>query len=213
MSKDLEQLRREYTQGGLSREQLAAEPMEQFEAWLQQAIDAGLPDPTAMTVATVSADGKPSQRIVLLKKVGPEGFVFYTNLQSRKAQDIRNNSAISLHFPWHALDRQVKVVGVAQPLGRTEVLKYFLSRPKDSQIAAAISEQSRTISSRQFLLQQFNAMKEKLKNKEVPLPDSWGGFRVEPEEIEFWQGGEHRLHDRFRYTLKGDQWEIDQLAP
>ena len=212
---DLEQLRREYRRDGLDRDQLQDHPINQFRIWLQQAIDADIHDPTAMTVATVAADGQPSQRIVLLKQVDERGFVFYTNYESRKAQEIAANAKISLHFPWHSMDRQVKVCGKAEKVPVSESLKYFLSRPRDSQIAASISAQSRRIQSRQFLMQQFNAMKEKLHNKEIPLPDFWGGFRVVPHEIEFWQGRENRLHDRFIYQLQteNNQWSIDRLSP
>ena len=212
---DLEQLRREYRRDGLEREQLREHPIDQFRLWLQQAIDAELHDPTAMTIATVSADGQPSQRIVLLKQVDERGFVFYTNYESRKAQELGVNNKISLHFPWHSMDRQVKVCGHADKVSVGESLKYFLSRPRDSQIAASVSAQSRRLQSRQFLMQQFQAMKDKLHNHEIPLPDFWGGYRVIPHEIEFWQGRENRLHDRFVYHLQPESqvWAIERLAP
>lgn len=211
---DIQKLRREYLSLGLEREQLADDPIDQFQRWLQQAIDAQINDPTAMVVATVSADGQPSQRIVLLKQVDAHGFVFYTNLESRKAQEIKHNSKVSLHFPWHAMDRQVKICGTAAALSVKQVAKYFLSRPRDSQIAATISPQSRVVNSRQLLMQQFNAMKKKLLNGEIPVPDFWGGYCVTPSEIEFWQGRENRLHDRFVYRLQpGNQWSIERLAP
>ncbi len=210
---ELENFRREYLQGGLKRDDLKDDPIEQFELWLQQAIDAGLHDPTAMTVATVDADGQPSQRIVLLKHVDQRGFVFYTNYESHKAQDLANNPRISLHFPWHTLERQVKVRGSVEKVSVAESLAYFSSRPEESQLAAWASAQSRPVSSRQLLMQQFNAMKEKFKQGKIPLPDFWGGFRVEVSSIEFWQGGANRLHDRFQYTREGDHWDIDRLAP
>ena len=211
---DIDHLRREYLKGGLERESLLGDPMAQFALWLEQAIEAGLQDPTAMTVATVSPDGQPSQRIVLLKHVDADGFVFYTNYGSRKARDLADNPKVSLHFPWHGMERQVKVCGVAQKVPQTESLKYFLSRPKESQLAAWASEQSRPVSSRMLLMQQFNAMKEKFSKGEVPLPDFWGGYRIVPHQIEFWQGGASRLHDRFEYTAtpSGD-WQIERLAP
>jgi pyridoxamine 5'-phosphate oxidase len=185
-----------------------------FKSWLQVAIDAGIPDPNAMTVATVDSHGQPSQRIVLLKDVTEAGFVFYTNLGSRKATELKHNNKISLHFPWHMLERQVKICGEAEPLSRTAVAKYFLSRPKDSQIAAIASKQSQPISNRELLLTQWRQLKEKFKEGEVPLPDFWGGFLVKPQQIEFWQGGEHRLHDRFEYTLQTDHsWRIQRLNP
>ncbi len=210
----LEDVRREYLRGGLKREDLAENPITQFEAWLKQAIDAGLQDPTAMTVATVNADGQPSQRIVLLKQVNDKGFVFYTNYESRKAHDIEANPLVSLHFPWHLLERQVKICGRVEKVSSAESLKYFLSRPEESQLAAWASAQSRPVSSRQLLMQQFNAMKEKFSKGSIPLPDFWGGYRVVPTAIEFWQGGANRLHDRFEYQCQEDgSWDIERLAP
>jgi pyridoxamine 5'-phosphate oxidase len=210
----LEDVRREYLRGGLKREDLAENPITQFEAWLKQAIDAGLQDPTAMTVATVNAEGQPSQRIVLLKQVNDKGFVFYTNYESRKAQDIEANPLVSLHFPWHLLERQVKICGRVEKVSSAESLKYFLSRPEESQLAAWASAQSRPVSSRQLLMQQFNAMKEKFSKGSIPLPDFWGGYRVVPTAIEFWQGGANRLHDRFEYQRQEDGgWGIERLAP
>ena len=211
---DLESLRREYLHGGLSRDELAADPFEQFSIWMQQAIELEIADVTAMTVATVSTDGQPSQRIVLLKHFDDRGFVFYTNYGSRKAGELDANPKISLHFPWHTVDRQVKVCGEAVKVSAAESLKYFVSRPKESQIAAIASQQSRVLTSRSFLLNQFESLKQKFSHGEIPLPDFWGGYRVEPKEIEFWQGGANRLHDRFRYLLQKDaSWAIDRLAP
>jgi len=211
---NLEALRREYRSEGIERGDLHADPVAQFSHWLEQAVSAGISDPTAMVLATVGSQGQPSQRIVLLKQVDERGFVFYTNYESRKAKEIADTNRVSLLFPWHPLDRQVKICGTARKVSTSESLKYFLSRPKDSQIAATVSAQSRPISSRSVLLQQFNAMKEKFAQGEVPLPDFWGGFRVVPHEVEFWQGRESRLHDRFVYHQQPDgRWEIQQLAP
>lgn len=211
---DLESYRREYTKAGLEREDLAEDPIAQFDRWMEQAIASQLPDPNAMTIATVDATGQPSQRIVLLKNVDAKGFVFYTNLSSRKAQELKQNPKISLHFPWHLLERQVKVCGVAEQLSAAEVFKYFVSRPRDSQLGAWASHQSRPINSRALLLQQFEKMKNKFAQGEIPLPDFWGGFRVKPHQIEFWQGGAARLHDRFQYNLTGDgRWVIERLEP
>jgi len=210
---DLESLRREYLRGGLDREDLEDNPFRQFEKWMQQAIDLQFSDPTAMTVATVSADGQPSQRIVLLKQFDDNGFVFYTNYSSRKSEELSANPRISLHFPWHEIDRQVKVCGMAERLSTAESLKYFVSRPRESQLAAHASPQSAVLTSRGMLMNQFESIKQKFKAGEVPLPDFWGGYRVRPSEIEFWQGGANRLHDRFRYVLEGSDWQIDRLAP
>jgi len=210
---DLEALRREYLKDGLERENLADDPLDQFENWMAQFLELGLADPTAMTVATVAPDGQPSQRIVLLKHVDQSGFVFYTNYSSRKANEIDANPKISLHFPWHAVERQVKVCGVAEKVSPAESLRYFTSRPKGSQLAAAASPQSKVIASRSLLLNEFERLKQKFREGEIALPDFWGGYRVVPSEIEFWQGGQNRLHDRFRYTRSEDAWEIDRLAP
>lgn len=210
---DLESLRREYLHGGLSRDDLSANPHQQFSKWMQQALDLKIHDPTAMTVATVDKNGQPSQRIVLLKHFDEDGFVFYTNYGSRKAVELQANNKISLLFPWNDIDRQVKICGSASKVSAAESLKYFTSRPKESQIAAIASRQSDVLSSRSFLLNQFESLKQKFKEGEIPLPDYWGGFRVIAHEIEFWQGGVNRLHDRFRYKREDSEWQIDRLAP
>ncbi|MFC0141852.1 pyridoxamine 5'-phosphate oxidase [Erwinia mallotivora] len=206
-------LRREYTRGGLRRKDLPADPLSLFEHWLSQAVAAQLPDPTAMSVATVDPSGQPYQRIVLLKHFDQRGLVFYTNLGSRKAQHLENNPRISLLFPWHMLERQVMVLGMVEKLSVIDVVKYFHSRPRDSQIGAWVSKQSSRISARGVLEGKFLELKQKFQQGEVPLPSFWGGFRIRPESMEFWQGGEHRLHDRFFYQREGDSWKIDRLAP
>ena len=209
----LQDNRCEYDYGKLSRESLLDNPFEQFKLWMAQAIEADIQDPTAMSVATVNAEGKPWQRMVLLKDFDERGFVFYTNLGSRKAAEIKGNAQVSLHFPWLQLDRQVIVGGCAERLSTVDVLKYFLSRPKGSQLAAWASKQSSRVNSRQALETQFEQVKEKFSKGEIPLPDFWGGYRVVPQEIEFWQGGENRLHDRFCFKRENDQWDIARLSP
>jgi pyridoxamine 5'-phosphate oxidase len=212
--KPLQDFRKEYKRGTLDVDSLTANPMDLFNTWLQDAINAELPDPNAMTVATVDASGQPSQRIVLLKDVSDDGFVFYTNLGSRKAKDLAQNNKVSLHFPWYFLERQVRICGVAEPLSRTTVAKYFFSRPKDSQLGAWASKQSTPISTRQLLVTQFTQMKEKFAQGDIPVPDFWGGYLVRPQQIEFWQGGEHRLHDRFEYNRDANwQWDTARLMP
>ncbi|MEQ4582098.1 MAG: pyridoxamine 5'-phosphate oxidase [Pantoea agglomerans] len=206
-------LRREYTRGGLRRKDLPDDPIALFEQWLSQACEAKLPDPTAMTVATVDEQGQPWQRIVLLKHYDAQGMVFYTNLGSRKALQLAHNPRISLHFPWHYLERQVMVLGEVEKLSPLEVLKYFHSRPRDSQIGAWVSKQSSRISARGILEGKFLELKQKFQQGEVPLPSFWGGYRVKFHTMEFWQGGEHRLHDRFIYQLDHGGWKIDRLAP
>ncbi|MGL5430787.1 MAG: pyridoxamine 5'-phosphate oxidase [Vibrio sp.] len=210
---DLSDIRREYIHGGLRRKDLQTNPIDQFNHWLQQAIAANLSDPTAMTVATVDENGQPFQRIVLLKNVDDAGFVFYTNLASRKAEHIAQNSKVSLHFPWHPLERQVHITGVAEKLTTLENIKYFTSRPKESQIAAIASHQSRRISARGILEGKYLELKQKFANGEIPVPSFWGGYRIKPHSIEFWQGGEHRLHDRFLYSRQDQTWKVDRLAP
>ncbi|MGL5392731.1 MAG: pyridoxamine 5'-phosphate oxidase [Shewanella sp.] len=222
---DLSDIRREYIKGGLRRADLPANPMDLFSLWMTQARDAELSDPTAMCVATVDAQGQPFQRIVLLKRFDENGFVFFTNLGSRKAQQIAVNNKVSLLFPWHLLERQVAVLGVAEALSTVDVVKYFMTRPKDSQIAAWVSQQSSKLSARQVLEGKFMEMKAKFAQGDVPLPHFWGGYLIKPTSIEFWQGGEHRLHDRFIYTrpehaglsdnprAASSEWQLDRLAP
>lgn len=210
---DLSDIRREYTRGGLRRKDLLPDPIDQFNVWLQQAIDAGMADPTAMTVATVDKNGQPFQRIVLLKNIDHNGFVFYTNLASRKAQHLEHNQRISLHFPWHPLERQVHITGIAEKLSAFENIKYFTSRPKESQLAAIASKQSSRISARGVLEGKYLELKQKFAQGEIPVPKFWGGYRIRPQSIEFWQGGEHRLHDRFLFSQSEHQWQIERLAP
>ena len=205
--------RREYDYGTLSRENLRSNPFEQFSLWMDQALEAGIVDPTAMSVATVDTQGKPWQRMVLLKGFDERGFVFYTNLGSRKVADIMSNPHVSLQFPWLQLDRQVIVGGKAEPLSDNETSDYFKSRPISSQLAAWASEQSSPIASREVLEAQFNAVQQRFESGEVPLPEFWGGYRIVPREFEFWQGGENRLHDRFSFQRDGDSWIISRLSP
>jgi pyridoxamine 5'-phosphate oxidase len=210
----LEDIRREYISKGLSREDLLADPIQQFEHWMQQACDAEVFDATAMTLATVSHDGQPSQRVVLLKHVGADGFIFYTNLDSRKALEISANPQVSLLFAWLSINRQVIIQGVAEKLSAAEVLKYFITRPRDSQLAAWASHQSHPVGSRALLEQAFDKMKRRFAEGQVPLPGFWGGYRVRHQRIEFWQGRENRLHDRFVYTQDTlNNWCIERLAP
>ncbi|MFK7830975.1 MAG: pyridoxamine 5'-phosphate oxidase [Congregibacter sp.] len=214
MSDNYEGYRREYTQGGLRSEDLDASPIRQFERWLEQAVDAGLSDPTAMALCTIDEAGNPWQRFVLLKGFSDAGFVFYTNHSSDKAQAIAANPRVSLHFPWNELDRQVIVGGRAEKLSQAESASYFFSRPRESQIAAWASRQSRPIAKRAVLEEQVRKLREKFADDEVPMPDFWGGYCVEPERIEYWQGGAHRLHDRFRYSLDANgAWQVTQLQP
>ena len=207
-------MRRHYDRGQLRREDLLPDPIPQFESWLKDAVKEKVIEPNAMTLATATRDGHPLVRTVLLKSLDARGFVFFTNLESRKAQHIVENPHVSLVFPWLALERQVIVTGTAAKIPLRETLKYFLTRPRESQLAAWASQQSRAISSRKLLEMEWARLKEKFSAGKVPLPSFWGGFRVKPETIEFWQGGPHRLHDRFQYSRSGDgNWTIERLAP
>lgn len=212
---DLESIRREYRMGGLRRSHLAENPFQQLEHWMKQAIEANIPDPTAFVLATVDAKGQPEQRILLLKLIDANGLVFFTNYQSDKARDMAANPHVSMHFPWHHMERQIRVSGIARKIAVDESRAYFNSRPRESQLAAWASPQSSRIDSRQVLLNQFEEVKARFGDaNNIPLPDFWGGYRVEPERFEFWQGGASRLHDRFEYCRQADgSWAIGRLAP
>lgn len=210
---NLESFRREYLSGGLERENLNDDPIVQFSLWMQQAVDSEIQDPTVMIVASVAANGQPSQRIVLLKKIDQNGFVFFTNYESRKASELSTNSKISLLFPWNIIDRQVKVCGDVEKITVEQTSEYFFSRPKGSQLAAIASKQSSVLTSRKELVERFESLQKEYEDKNIPLPGFWGGYRVIPSEIEFWQGGANRLHDRFRYLRNEGGWVIDRLAP
>ena len=211
---DISNSRREYLHGGLNRSDLKADPVDQFSLWFEQARKTKSTDPTAMVLATVNRDGQPSQRSVLLKYFDETGFVFFTNYGSRKADEIGKNDKVSLLFVWLELERQIMINGSASKISAADSAKYFLSRPKDSQIAAWVSSQSHSLSSRQALMQKFGEMKKKYNEGKIPLPSFWGGYRVVPAEIEFWQGRASRLHDRFIYR-KGDceRWAVERLMP
>ena len=211
---DIKKLRKEYASPVLSREMLAPDPLRQFEQWFNEACKAEVPEPNAMSLATVAADGQPTLRTVLLKLFDHDGFVFFTNYSSRKAQQIAENQRVALLFPWITLARQVAITGIAEKISVSESARYFASRPRDSQLGAWISQQSSVLSSRQLLMMELDKIKTKFLNGEIPLPDFWGGYRVRPASIEFWQGQTSRLHDRFLYTHQNDgSWSIERLAP
>ena len=210
---NLESFRREYLSGGLARENLNDDPIVQFSMWMQQAVDLEIQDPTAMTVATVAVNGQPSQRIVLLKEIDQNGFVFFTNYESNKARALALDSRASMLFPWNELDRQVTVTGTVEKISEKESDEYFASRPRASQIGAWASTQSNPIASRGLLESNYHKVVERFDNADVPRPPHWGGYRLVASEVEFWQGGEHRLHDRFRYVVDGDRWQTTRLQP
>lgn len=208
------QLRREYSDKALHKEDLDLNPFKQFEIWFNNAIDAHIVESNAMSLATVDASFRPSIRTVLLKLYDEKGFVFFSNYQSKKAKDIAQNPHVALHFVWLELQRQVRIEGEIEKISTQESLTYFLSRPRGSQLGAWASNQSEVVNSRSLLESKFFELKQKFAKGEVPLPDFWGGYRVKPRRFEFWQGGKDRLHDRFAYEKDvKNEWNINRLAP
>jgi pyridoxamine 5'-phosphate oxidase len=209
-----EEFRQRAMEEGISRADLEANPFVQFQHWFEDAIGTGIPEPNGMSLATVATDGQPWLRTVLLKLYDQQGFVFYTNYESSKARQLETNPRVALLFPWVALARQVAITGTAVRIPRTESIKYFATRPRGSQIGAWASPQSQVIRSRSLLDAKVEEIKRKFSQGEVPLPSFWGGYRVIPETIEFWQGRENRLHDRFLYSREpSGGWRIERLAP
>jgi len=197
----------------LHERELASDPLIQFESWLKDAAAAGMIEPTAMTLATVSRDGRPHARVVLFKGLERGGFSFYTNYGSAKGRELSARSRAALVFWWDKLERQIRVEGKVEKLPRAKALAYFHSRPRISQISASISAQSQVVASRTELESRYRAVEARLEGKPVPLPKSWGGYRVLPESIEFWQGQPGRLHDRLRYRRSGKRWTLERLEP
>ena len=211
---NLEDMRRNYAARSLDLIDLNPDPFTQFDQWMRVAIDTEILEPNAMSLATATASGRPNLRTVLLKGFDQRGLVFYTNYESSKSRDMAENPRVALSFTWLPLERQIIITGSAQKISAAESVKYFLSRPRDSQIGAWASRQSEVISTRSVLETKFAEMKAKFMKGEVPLPDHWGGYRVAPETFEFWQGRPNRIHDRFRYQQQGEGgWKIDRLMP
>ena len=211
---DANGLRREYNTVGLSEDDLAESPFEQFEQWFQQAVDAKIDLPDAMTLATATRDGMPSARIVLLRGFDERGLVFYTDYQSQKGQELAENPNAALVIYWRELDRQIRITGTVSTVSREASEEYFRSRPIGSQLAALASKQGEVISNRQELECRYKQLMETYRQREIPLPPYWGGFRLMPGWFEFWQGRPNRLHDRLRYTHRpGESWKTERLSP
>jgi pyridoxamine 5'-phosphate oxidase len=210
---DIEAFRREYGARSLRREDLREDPVAQFRIWFEEAVAADLLEPNAMALSTADAKGKVTSRTVLLKAYDERGFVFYTNYTSVKAAQIAENPRVALLFTWLPLERQVAISGRAEKIGSAESLAYFLKRPLGNRVGAWVSQQSKIIPSRKLLEMKFEEMMRKFADGRVPLPDEWGGYRVFPETVEFWQGNASRLHDRFLYSREAGGWRIDRLQP
>lgn len=212
-ARELNDLRREYAAGGLRESDLEPDPLSMFRHWMQDALRAGLYEPNAMVVATVDATGTPAQRIVLLKRIDERGYVFFTNYSSRKGEELAANPRASLLFPWQQLERQVRVEGTVSRLSEAENDAYFATRPRGSQIGAWASPQSQVIPDRTTLDRRYDEVAERFGEGDIPRPQHWGGFCVEPEVVEFWQGRLGRMHDRLRYRRTADGWITERLAP
>jgi pyridoxamine 5'-phosphate oxidase len=207
-------LRKEYTQAGLNENDLDINPLQQFLHWFKEAQEADILEPNAMTLATINGEGKPSARIVLLKDINDRGFAFFTNYESQKGQELIANPYAALVFLWGELERQVRIEGQVEKVSNEESDNYFYNRPIGSQLGAWASNQSSIIDSREILVEKLKSLEVEYEDKVIPRPAHWGGFRLIPTEIEFWQGRPNRLHDRFRYQLQSSgEWAIDRLAP
>jgi pyridoxamine 5'-phosphate oxidase len=213
LPRDLADLRKEYTRAGLAESDVVPDPVEQFRRWFDAALDAGLHEPNAMTVATATRDGRPSARVVLLKGFDGRGFVFYTNYGGRKGREIEENPRAALLFYWGELERQVRIEGAVSRVSGEESDAYYASRPRGSRLGAWASEQSGTVEGRGVLEGRVRDLEAEYEGREVPRPPFWGGYRVEPEVVEFWQGRENRLHDRIVYRRNDGGWKIERLQP
>ncbi len=210
---DIAAMREEYGSRELRREGLIKDPLDQFELWFTEASRVKLHEPNAMTLSTIGLDGCPASRTVLMKSYDERGFVFYTNYGSAKARELEASPMAALLFPWLLLERQVHISGKVKKVSEDESMKYFSSRPRGSQIGAWVSAQSTVIASRDVLIKKTEELTAKFRGMDVPLPPFWGGYRVMPERMEFWQGGKGRVHDRFVYSRKHSDWQLERLAP
>ena len=210
---DLSDLRISYTKDSFSESDLLESPFDQFEKWFSEALKSKVDEPNAMSLATISPEGNPRTRIVLVKDFSKGGLIFYTNYESAKAKGMEVNKAVSVNFVWHPLQRQINIQGFTEKVDRKVSELYFHSRPRGSQLGALVSPQSKVIASRKVLEDRLAELDAQYKNEPIPLPENWGGIRIVPTRFEFWQGLENRLHDRFEYILKNDQWSTQRLAP
>lgn len=214
MDEKIAEIRKDYSHKVLIESEIESNPLKQFEKWWQEAVASDIPEANAMTLATASADGMPSARMMLLKGFSEKGFMFFTNYNSFKGQQLTENPRACLVLFWKELERQVRITGIIEKTGKDESDSYFQMRPKASQIGAITSPQSQVVESRQWLDERFNKLSEKLENETVQRPDHWGGYLVKPVIVEFWQGRPGRLHDRIQYSLSDDgSWKIERLAP
>jgi pyridoxamine 5'-phosphate oxidase len=209
----ISRLRKEYSRAGLDESDAALDPIQQFRVWFDDALAANLHEPNAMTIATATPEGRPSARIVLIKGFDERGFVFYTNYGGRKARELEENPHCALVFYWGELERQVRVEGRVSRVSEKESDAYFASRPRGSQLGAWASEQSRSVANRRALERRLRELEREYEGREVPRPPFWGGYRVEPDVIEFWQGRENRLHDRLLYSRSAEGWRVERLQP
>ena len=211
--KDLKQLKREYSEAGIDKDSVYPDPIAQFALWFGQAVDSGIAEPNGFSLCTVSVECRPAQRTVLMKSYDDSGFVFYTNHDSRKGQQMMGNNRVSMLFPWYELHRQINIEGQVSRIDDDQSYAYFHSRHRASQISAWASHQSKIIDSRSFLEKQFETLERKFQDQAIPLPPFWGGYRIKPDRFEFWQGRTHRLHDRIVYCKDRGQWKISRLSP
>ena len=213
MARNVSDLRKEYTRAGLAESDVAPDPIEQFRRWFDEALEADLHEPNAFVLATATPDGKPSARVVLLKGLDGRGFVFYTNYEGRKGRELEENPRAALLFYWGELERQVRVEGTVSRVSGRESDAYYASRPRGSRLGAWVSQQSRVVEGREVLEARIADLEAEYEGREVPRPAFWGGYRVEPEAVEFWQGRENRLHDRIVYRREDGGWKIERLQP
>jgi pyridoxamine 5'-phosphate oxidase len=210
---ETEEMRKKNSRIELSEKTVSRDPFDQFDIWYKEVLHSGIPEPTAMIVATADKKGIPAVRTVLLKSYDKRGFVFYTNYGSKKGKDLRENPNAAILFLWKEVERQVRISGTVKKTAQSESEEYFRSRPIESQLGAWASKQSSVIPNREYLTEKYEKYRDQFEGKDIPLPPFWGGYRVIPTEFEFWQGRDNRLHDRISYKLKGKEWDISRLSP